>query len=108
MIPAVQDPEALSPGPVIEAPHGPFQLEDPNAGPRRITIDDEDVMYVALYGSGQLMAFDIEAREMVGVYDLPAGEVQVKVPNKTDGDYVMADAVRWTPVARATDQVASR
>lgn len=50
---------------------GPFQLEDPNAGPRRITIDDEDVMYVALYGSGQLMAFDIEAREMVGVYDLP-------------------------------------
>jgi len=50
---------------------GPFQLEDPNAGPRRITIDDQDVMYIALYGSGQLMAFDIAARQMVGIYDLP-------------------------------------
>jgi streptogramin lyase len=50
---------------------GPFQLEDPNAGPRRITIDDEDVMYIALYGSGQLMAFDTKTREFVGIYDLP-------------------------------------
>jgi len=50
---------------------GPFQLPDANAGPRRITIDDNDVMYIALYGSGQLLAFDTKAREIVGTYDLP-------------------------------------
>jgi streptogramin lyase len=50
---------------------GPFQLPDSNAGPRRITINDEDVMYIALYGSGQLAEFDIKTRTMIGVYDLP-------------------------------------
>ncbi|MCP5144207.1 MAG: carboxypeptidase regulatory-like domain-containing protein [Gammaproteobacteria bacterium] len=50
---------------------GPFQFPDPNAGPRRITIDDNDIIYFALYGSGQLAAFDAKARKMVGVYDLP-------------------------------------
>ncbi len=29
---------------------GPFQLPDRNAGPRRIAIDDDDVLYLALYG----------------------------------------------------------
>src|SRR5690606_30939687 len=37
---------------------GPFQLPDRNAGPRRITISDDDVLYLALYGSGQLAEFD--------------------------------------------------
>ncbi len=50
---------------------GPFQLPDINAGPRRITISDEDVMYIALYGSGQLAEFDTRRREMIGVYDMP-------------------------------------
>jgi streptogramin lyase/cytochrome c551/c552 len=50
---------------------GPFQLPDRSAGPRRITINDEDVMYIALYGSGQLAEFDTRARRMIGVYDLP-------------------------------------
>ena len=50
---------------------GPFQLPDPNAGPRRITITEDDMMYVALYGSGQLLEFDINSRETVGIYDLP-------------------------------------
>jgi streptogramin lyase/cytochrome c551/c552 len=50
---------------------GPFQLPDPNAGPRRITIDDNDVMYIALYGSGQLAEFDIKTRKMIGIHDLP-------------------------------------
>ncbi|HTR00957.1 MAG TPA: hypothetical protein VMH83_13245 [Candidatus Acidoferrum sp.] len=50
---------------------GPFQLPDVNAGPRRISIDDNDVLYLALYGSGQLAEFDTKTRKMIGVYDLP-------------------------------------
>ncbi|HMB72681.1 MAG TPA: hypothetical protein VKQ06_03860, partial [Gammaproteobacteria bacterium] len=50
---------------------GPFQLPDRNAGPRRISIDDEDVLYLALYGSGQLAQFDTRTRQMIGIYDLP-------------------------------------
>jgi streptogramin lyase len=50
---------------------GPFQLADRHAGPRRITISDDDVVYAALYGSGQLAEFDTKTRRMLGVYDLP-------------------------------------
>ena len=50
---------------------GPFQLPDVNAGPRRICIDDNDVLYMALYGAGQLAEFDTKSRRMIGVYDLP-------------------------------------
>jgi cytochrome c len=50
---------------------GPFELPDRNAGPRRITISDDDVIYMALYGAGQLAEFDTRTRRMIGVYDLP-------------------------------------
>ena len=50
---------------------GPFVLPDRNAGPRRITINDDDIIYFALYGGGQLADFDAKTRTMVGVYDLP-------------------------------------
>jgi streptogramin lyase len=50
---------------------GPFQLPDVNAGPRRICIDDNDVLYMALYGGGQLAEFDTKTRKMVGIYDMP-------------------------------------
>src|SRR5690606_28481598 len=50
---------------------GPIQLPDRNAGPRRITISDDDVIYFALYGSGQLAEHDAKRREVVGLYDLP-------------------------------------
>jgi len=50
---------------------GPFQFPDRNAGPRRISIDDNDVLYLALYGGGQLAEFDTRSRKMIGVYDLP-------------------------------------
>src|SRR5690606_36081158 len=49
----------------------PIQLPDRNAGPRRITISDEDVIYFALYGSGQLAEVDAKRRELIGLYDLP-------------------------------------
>lgn len=50
---------------------GPFMLPDPNAGPRRLTIDDSDVLYLALYGSGQLAEFDTKTRTMIAIHDLP-------------------------------------
>jgi streptogramin lyase len=47
------------------------QFDDKYAGPRRMTISDDDVLYLALYGSGQLAAYDTKARKMLGMYDLP-------------------------------------
>jgi sugar lactone lactonase YvrE len=47
------------------------QFDDRNAGPRRMTISDQDVLYLALYGTGQLAAYDTKSLRMIGVYDLP-------------------------------------
>ncbi|HEY5567863.1 MAG TPA: hypothetical protein VIM81_11560 [Gammaproteobacteria bacterium] len=47
------------------------QLPDKDSGPRRITVSDDDVLYVPLYGAGQLVEYDTRARRMIGVYDLP-------------------------------------
>ncbi|MDH4072396.1 MAG: hypothetical protein OEV41_04750, partial [Gammaproteobacteria bacterium] len=46
-------------------------LPDAASGPRRLTISEDDVMYVPLYGAGQLVEYDTFAREQLGVYDLP-------------------------------------
>jgi streptogramin lyase len=46
-------------------------LPDRNAGPRRITMGDGDILYVALFGAGQLAAYDTRAHRMIGIYDLP-------------------------------------
>jgi streptogramin lyase len=46
-------------------------LPDKNAGPRRITMSDHDVLYVPLYGRGQLVEYDTRAGKMIGIYDLP-------------------------------------
>jgi streptogramin lyase len=50
---------------------GPFVLPSANAGPRRISISDDDVMYMALYGTGQIAEFDIKSRTMIAIHDLP-------------------------------------
>jgi streptogramin lyase len=42
-----------------------------DSGPRRLTISDKDIMYVPLYGSGQLLEFDTRSGEQTGLYDLP-------------------------------------
>jgi len=47
------------------------QMPEKNSGPRRITISDQDVLYVPLYGAGQLVEYDTRAKKMIGVYDLP-------------------------------------
>jgi streptogramin lyase len=46
-------------------------LPDPDAGPRRLTISDDDILYVPLYGAGQLVEYDTRARKLLGQYDLP-------------------------------------
>jgi cytochrome c len=47
------------------------QLPDANAGPRRISLSDQDILYVPLYGAGQLVEYDTRERKMLGIYDLP-------------------------------------
>jgi hypothetical protein len=43
----------------------------------------------------------------LGTFEVAEGEVRLVVSNSTDGDYVVADAVRWKR-ARDSDRVASR
>jgi len=62
-------------------------LPDPSSGPRRLTISDADIMYVPLYGSGQLVEYDTAARQQIGIYDLP---------DTGSAPY----AVTWDPVRR--------
>jgi cytochrome c len=42
-----------------------------NSGPRRLAISDQGVLYVPLYGRGQLIEYDTRARRQIGIYDLP-------------------------------------
>lgn len=46
-------------------------LPDRNAGPRRLAMAEQDVLYVPLYGAGQLVEYDARANRMIGIYDLP-------------------------------------
>ena len=52
-------------------------------------------------GEGERLEVDFDAAQatpgwnQLGSYDLPAGRVQVIVSDATDGDIVVADAVRW-------------
>ena len=48
-----------------------IQLPSLTAGPRRLTISDEDIMYVPLWGAGQLLEYDTRAGRQIGLYDLP-------------------------------------
>jgi len=47
------------------------ELPSKEAGPRRLAISEDDIMYVALYGSGQLLVYDTKRRRQIGLYDLP-------------------------------------
>ncbi len=42
-----------------------------NSGPRRLAISEHDVLYVALFGAGQIVEYDTRTRKQVGIYDLP-------------------------------------
>lgn len=41
------------------------------AGPRRLTIDKNDVLYVPMYGAGSLFVYDTKAKKEVGWYPMP-------------------------------------
>ena len=43
----------------------------PAAGPRRLAITEKDILYVPLFGAGQLVEYDARAHRQVAVYDLP-------------------------------------
>lgn len=63
-----------------------FQLPM-NSGPRRLSISDDDILYVPLYGTGQLLAYDTKTNTQVGLYDLP---------DMASAPY----AVTWDPVRK--------
>lgn len=48
---------------IVELPVG--------AGPRRLTITSDDVLWVPLFGAGQILKYDARARRIENVYDLP-------------------------------------
>jgi len=41
------------------------------AGPRRLTIDKDDVLYVPLNGAGQLFVYDTKSKKEIGRFPLP-------------------------------------
>ena len=67
-------------------------------------------MRLAAGGEERALEFDAGAAEpgwnRIGDYDLPAGEALLSVSNETDGNMVMADAIRWVRLdgAAATEQ----
>ena len=52
-------------------------------------------------GEKQEITFDSNAAQQgwnpVGRFDISEGDTTVIISNKTDGDFVVADAIRWTP-----------
>jgi len=43
----------------------------PASGPRRLAITEKDILYVPLFGSGQIVEYDARAHKQLAVYDLP-------------------------------------
>jgi streptogramin lyase len=62
-------------------------LPSRTAGPRRLTMGDDGVLYVPLYGAGQLITYDTRRRKQLGIYDLP---------DRGSAPY----AVTWDPVRK--------
>lgn len=71
-------------------------LPDIDAGPRRLAISDEDILYVPLYGNGQLIEYDARNRRQLGIYDLPD---RAAAPYSVTWDPVRR--VVWIPTANA-------
>jgi streptogramin lyase len=67
-----------------------------NSGPRRLTISDDGILYVALYGSGQLLSYDTKSHRQVGIYDMPD---RASAPYATTWDPVRK--VVWIPTSNA-------
>ena len=73
-----------------------IEFESRNAGPRRMSMSDDGVLYLALYGGGQLAAYDTKVNRMLGIYDLPD---RASAPYATTWDPLRK--VVWIPTSNA-------
>jgi hypothetical protein len=55
-------------------------------------------------GNSHEIRFDSSPATMLwnlaGSFDLPEGETSVIISDKTDGDFALADAIRWSPLEK--------
>jgi virginiamycin B lyase len=72
------------------------EFASPTAGPRRMSMSDDGILYLALYGAGQLAAYDTRIGRMVGIYDLPD---RASAPYATSWDPLRK--VVWIPTSNA-------
>ncbi len=72
------------------------EFVSPTAGPRRMSMSEDGVLYLALYGAGQLAAYDTKAGRMIGIYDLPD---RASAPYATSWDPIRK--VVWIPTSNA-------
>ena len=72
------------------------EFESRTAGPRRMSMSDDGVLYLALYGAGQLAAYDTKSNRMLGIYDLPD---RASAPYATTWDPLRR--VVWIPTSNA-------
>jgi len=86
---------------------GPWQLEyhlpDPSRQGRNRGLQRGKWNMNLVHDSGsESLTFDANAADSgwntLGTFDIEAGEVRLEVSNETDGRYVLADAIRWTPL----------
>lgn len=79
-----------------------LMFTDRDRGTWKLVLDD---------GTGtQQIDFEAETRDSgwnsLGVFDIADGTVRVIVSDETEGDYVLADAIRWSPDKRSGERVA--
>jgi len=62
-------------------------------------------------GEDHEVSFDADGGESgwnaLGTFTVEKGEVRVKISDSTDGDYVVADAIRWVPLTDVASRTAS-
>ena len=77
---------------------------DRERGTWNIIVEDES--------GTQTVPFDADDGDpgwnLLGTFEIAAGEVRVRVSQETEGKFVLADAVRWVPVTTGAGAVASR
>jgi virginiamycin B lyase len=72
------------------------EFPSPTAGPRRMSMSEDGILYLALYGGGQLAAYDTKAGRMQRIYDLPD---RASAPYATFWDPIRK--VVWIPTSNA-------
>ena len=79
-------------------------IEFSSASARGPSLGDYDLRLVDAEGHERQIDFDATAAEpgwnALGDFELDAGQVSLVVTNRTDGAAVVADAIRWTALAR--------